>query len=107
MVLWAGHSIEERTVLFIRRFPNKMLSCTGLRRLYKQHAIKRKVVRKCKVIPPHKAEKGERERRAILKKLEDGKKKNHKLIWLDEVNFTKLAMPKLEWAARSMNIKVD
>ena len=43
--LWAGKTGKERCVLFHRRFPNKRLALTTLRRIYAKHMIKRKKVR--------------------------------------------------------------
>lgn len=42
---WAGKTGRERCVLFHRRFPNKRLALTTLRRIYAKHKIKRKKVR--------------------------------------------------------------
>ena len=42
---WAGKIGRERCVLFHRRFPNKRLALTTLRRIYAKHKIKRKKVR--------------------------------------------------------------
>ena len=43
--IWAGKTMLERTVLFHRRFPDKRIAATSLRRLYLAHKIKRKKVR--------------------------------------------------------------
>ena len=42
---WAGKTGKERCLLFHRRFPNKRLAITTLRRIYAKHKIKRKKVR--------------------------------------------------------------
>ena len=49
---WAGKTMKERTVLFHRRFPDKRIAVTSLRRLYLKHKIRRKRVRHEKVLPP-------------------------------------------------------
>ena len=48
---WAGKTGRERCVLFHRRFPNKRLALTTLRRIYAKHKIKRKKVRQEKHLP--------------------------------------------------------
>ena len=49
---WAGLTLQERTVLFHRRFPDKRISTTSLRRLYLRNGVRRKKVRQVKVRPP-------------------------------------------------------
>ena len=49
--VWAGSTIKERCQLFHRRFPNKRIAPTSLRRLYQQNKIKRKKVRQEKYLP--------------------------------------------------------
>ena len=43
--LWAGKTMKQRTVLFHRRFTNKRIAESSLRRLYLQHKVKQKQVR--------------------------------------------------------------
>lgn len=43
--LWAGLTMKQKTVMFHRRYPNKRLAITSLRRLYLKNMIKRKKVR--------------------------------------------------------------
>ena len=45
LILWAGKTLKERTILFHRRFPHKRIAVTSLRKLYLANGIKRKVVR--------------------------------------------------------------
>ena len=45
LILWAGKTLKERTILFHRRFPHKKIAVTSLRRLYLANGIKRKIVR--------------------------------------------------------------
>ena len=50
---WAGQTLEWRTKLFHRKFPDKRIAVTTLRRLYLKHGIKRKKVRQEKYMPLH------------------------------------------------------
>ena len=42
---WSGLTMQQRTVLFHRRFPDKRIAVTSLRRLYLRHGIRCKKVR--------------------------------------------------------------
>ena len=42
---WSGLTMKQRTVLFHRRFPDKRIAITTLRRLYLRHGIRCKKVR--------------------------------------------------------------
>ena len=48
---WAGLSLKERTVRFHRRFTDKRIAVTSLRRLYLRNGVKRKKVRQEKAMP--------------------------------------------------------
>ena len=50
---WAGLIMKKRTVYFHRKFTNKRIAVTSLRRLYLRHGIKCKKVRQEKVMPLH------------------------------------------------------
>ena len=43
--------VKDRCKLFHRKFPNKRIAVTSLRRLYLQHKIKRKKVKQMKQMP--------------------------------------------------------
>ena len=42
---WSGLTMRQRTILFHRRFPDKRIAVTSLRRLYLRHGIRCKKVR--------------------------------------------------------------
>ena len=48
---WAGLTMKERVILFHRRFMNKKIAITSLRRLYLNNKVKRKKVRQHKGVP--------------------------------------------------------
>jgi len=50
---WAGLTMKKRTVYFHRKFTNKRIAVTSLRRLYLRHGIKCKKVRQEKVMLLH------------------------------------------------------
>ena len=51
--LWSGKTLKERAVLFHRKFPNKKIAVTSLRKFYLRNKIKRKKVRQQKYQPGH------------------------------------------------------
>ena len=67
--LWAGKSLKERAILFHRKFPNKRIAVTSLRRLYLSKGVKRKVVRQEKVKPAHVQATFDTNRRKLIQKL--------------------------------------
>ena len=48
---WAGLTMKKRTVYFHRKFTNKRIAVTTLRRLYLRNGVKCKKVRQEKVMP--------------------------------------------------------
>ena len=51
---WAGRSLIERSILYHRRFPHKIISAMELCRFYKRNKIKRKAVTRYKTATPEK-----------------------------------------------------
>jgi hypothetical protein len=47
----AGKTLEERARLFELRYPGKKLNRYGLRKIYREHGIKRKAVCQVKLVP--------------------------------------------------------
>jgi hypothetical protein len=69
--------------------------------------VKRKAVRQEKLIPNHITRKFDNLRHDVLAKLHQARAEGRKLLFLDEVNFTKLAIQTKEWSPRKVNIRVD
>ena len=103
----AGKSLDERAQLFQVRYPRKKISREGIRRLYISRGIKRKVVKQMKLVPNRKQDKRDQQRADIIKQIDRCKRKGRKILYLDEVNFTKLAMEKRAWSNRGHNIEID
>ena len=51
--LWSGKTLKERSILFHRKFPNKKIAVTSLRKFYLKNKINRKKVRQEKHMPAH------------------------------------------------------
>ena len=67
MVEWAGKTMEERTILFHRRFPSKIISKSALHRLYIKNGARRKQIKVDKSMPTRKSGHYENQRLKILK----------------------------------------
>ena len=99
--------MKERTVMFHRQFPDKRIAVTSLRRLYLKNKIKRKKLRQEKVMPPEQKLEYAACCREVLAQLEQAKAEKRLILYLDELNFTKLSLMKREWSARNTNLTVD
>ena len=85
----AGKSLAERSALFSQQFPGKRIAKTTLQRLYRQHKIKRKAVKITKCYKEKHLASYQKWKEIVLQKLKEVADGGLKLVWLDEVNFTK------------------
>ena len=104
---WAGKTMAERTVLFHRRFPDKRIAVTSLRRLYLKHKVRRKRVRHEKVLPPGLRAQYAAKCNELLAELEWVENEGRTIVFLDEITFTKLSLSRTEWSAKNSNLSVD
>ena len=97
---WVSRSIQERSVLFHRRFPDKFIKPWRLRYVYKQNLIKPKAINIAKM--PIKAQDGRYSPLfdAMRQRLQAAYDEQRKVIWLDETMFTKSSNAKHEWSRR-------
>ena len=105
--LWAGRTLAERCMLFHRKFPHKRIAVTSLRRLYLTHGIKRKIVRQEKLRPSHIRDNLEESKRKKLAEINAAIAEGRKMLWLDELNFTKRTLQSKEWSSKNTNLSVD
>ena len=92
--------MKMRTVLFHRQYPNKRIAVTSLRRLYLKNKVSRKKVRQEKYLPQHVKVQYEAKRKDCLENFGRAVGENRKLIFLDEVNFTKKSIQSRDWSTR-------
>ena len=104
---WAGKTMKERTVLFHRQFTDKRIAVTSLRRLYLKHKVRRKRVRHVKVMPHGLQQQYKAKCNELLAELEWVENEGRTIVFLDEINFTKLSLSRTEWSARNSNLSVD
>ena len=104
---WAGKSLVERCVLFHRKFPNKRVSAMKLCRMYRQHHISRKVVKRYKGVSVNKWEQYLEWQEESWNALKLARKNNQRILFVDELVFTKQTIPRLDYASKGNNITVD
>ena len=104
---WAGLTLKQRTVRFHRQFTDKRIAVTSLRRLYLSHGVRRKKVRKEKVLPPRLKERYTEQCCAVLANIHAAKSSGRKLVYCDEIVFSKLALQTKEWSTKNTNLTVD
>ena len=104
---WAGLTMKQRTVLFHRRFTDKRIAVTSLRRLYLRHGIRCKKVRLEKAMTLRVRRDFVQNCRALLAEMEQAAREGRILVFLDEILFTKRAIKLREWSGRNSNLTVD
>jgi transposase len=103
---WAGYSLDERASLFMKQFPGQPMTGGRLWHLYHRQGIRFKVVKSVKEAPPHRAVLIPAQCRAALAELRRAQAEDRKIIWIDEVMFTKHTNMKSDWNARYRNTVV-
>ena len=91
----AGYSLAERASMIKERYPGKSITGPQLRRLYLSRGVKRKVIRQEKVVPRHRQWERDAQRLHLIAKLDEWRALGRRVLYLDEVVFSKLSMPKL------------
>ena len=104
---WAGLTMRQRAVLFHRRFPDKRIAVTTLRRLYLRHGIRRKKVRQEKTMTQRVRRNFAQNCQRLLAELAQAEREGRLLVFADETLFTKRAIRLREWSARNSNLSVD
>ena len=104
---WAGFTLKHRTQLFQSKFKDKRIAVTCLRRLYLRHGIRRKKVRQEKHMPGHVREEFQVKSQLLSEEVRHAKEAGRKLVYLDEVNFTKRSVMTREWSRKNSNLAVD
>ena len=104
---WAGLTLKQRSILFHRKFPDMKITQNILQRLYAKHHIRRKVVRMVKVAPPDKSKDYERLREMACTKLQAAVDNGIRVIYVDEVAFTKKTIQTRDYSNKYENLKLN
>ena len=103
---WIGQSLDERAALFMRKFPEKELTGGQLWHLYRKHGIKYKCVAVKKMAAADKADQIMEETKIAYHQLRAARKKGEKVVYCDEVMFTKHTGKLRDWSAKGCNTTV-
>ena len=103
----AGCTLQERSTLFRRKFPNVKITRNILQRLYAKHKIRKKVVRMVKVPPVDKTDEYEKLRITARNRLQVAVDRKARIIFVDEVAFTKKTIQKRDYSNKYDNLKLN
>ena len=104
---WAPLTLAQRAVLFHRRFPEVTITARYLGQLYRQHRIKRKVVRFVKSYPAKRAHRMEAQLIMMRSEVRLALELGCRLVFVDECMFTTATRVGLAFAARGRNIQLQ
>ena len=93
--------------MFHRQFPERKLNPTLLRKVYRLHGIKKKVLIYKKRLKPHMAEKFEQLKQELREAIAEMKEQGYELCYTDECMFTRTSVAKGEWSQRRANVEID
>ena len=99
--------LKMRTFLFHRIYTDKRISITSLRRLYIKNKVKRKQVRKEKSLPPHIEADFQPRCNNLLTQITVNKRAGFKIIYLDEILFSKSSIRLRDWSAKNSNLSIN
>lgn len=97
----------ERVVRFHRQFPDKRITPYKLRKLYRQHGIKKKKILKTKIISPKLKVKIKAEARLVKQSLMEYQRDGYHVIYIDEFCTTKSTMPTHDWSPKNATFEID
>ena len=104
---WSGMTMKQRTILFHRRFTDKRIAVTSLRRLYLRHGIRCKKVRLEKSMTQRVRRNFVQNCKDLLAEMEQAEREGRILVFADETLFTKRAIKQFEWSAKNTNLTAD
>ena len=99
--------MKQRTILFHRRFTDKRIAITTLRRLYLRHGIRCKKVRLEKTMTQRVRRNFVQNCQSLLAEIEQAEREGRVLVFADETLFTKRAIKQREWSAKNTNLTAD
>ena len=99
--------MRQRTVLFHRRFTDKRIAVTSLRRLYLRHGIRCKKVRLEKTMTQRVRRNFVQNCQSLLEQIKQADHEGCTLVFADEICFTKRSLKLREWSSKNTNLTVD
>ena len=86
---WAGLPATERVKLFHRRYPDRRVSPQRLYKIYKDHKIKRKLVKSSKQVDPTNLTRYVEQVNTLRQEVLDAIRAELPIVFQDETYFTK------------------
>ena len=100
-------SLDERTADFMKSFPNKKISSSTLKNIYKKHTVRKKKVRITKIPNRKEIKKITRNIMEAKADLEYYRSKGFRIIYVDETMVTKSTIATHEWTNKYKNFEID
>ena len=100
---WAGKSLDERASLFSSKFSDKSITGSSLWHLYHKHGIKFKLVAVKKIPSKDKREQIKAETKVAFDELDTARRLQLKVVYCDEIMFTKATAKKRDWSSKGNN----
>ena len=97
----------DRVILFHRKYPNKKISESDLRRLYLSNGIRQKQIKAEKRLSNRTISTFEFQKQEILKKLREAKQNGIPVLFCDEIAFTKRSLLMKTWSPRNVYFRLD
>ena len=104
---WVVRSLEERLQLFKRRYPESNASLYMLRKLYKEHKIRKKMVRITKLPTKLQQEDIIMQAAELRQSVQFAYEQGRRIVMLDEFMVTKRTLLTHAWSPLRFNEKVD
>ena len=88
-------------------FPDKRIAVTSLRKLYLKHGVRKKKVRQEKVLPGRLRQDYAHRCQVLFEELDWARQEGRRVVFLDEINFTKRSLLLREYSGKNSNLSVD
>ena len=102
-----GLSLKDRCKLFHRQFPERKMNETLLRKIYRLHGVKKKVIRWKKRLKANTLKKFEKLKEDLRKEVQLARDQGFEILYTDECMFTRKSLQPIEYSRRSCNVEVD
>ena len=93
--------------MFTRRFPGKKLTVYRLRKVYRDHGIRRKKIKNSKVITDFQKKKIYKEAELARDKVAELQGLGYRILFVDEIVTTKSTIPTHEYSALKEPFTID
>ena len=100
-------SLADRCQHFKKEYPAAHLNPTLLRRVYREHKVKKRAIRWFKQPKERDPEQARQQLTTMKRLLTRAKNDGYRVIYLDEICFTRTTVPKAEYCNQGQNVAAD